>query len=183
MIFYDRLEPSHLEFIAAQKMFFVGSAPLAAEGHVNVSPKGLDSFVILDDNRVAYIDLGGSGVETQAHARENGRLCIMFCAFEGKPLIVRLYGTGTAHPFGTAGFDELRDSFPAVTVPVRGIIELEIHKVQDSCGWGVPLYDFVGDRKLLTNHNGSRTQAEHMERRYLTNEKSIDGLPGLTRPE
>ena len=182
MKFYDQLAPHHLEFIAAQKMFFVASAPLAAEGHVNLSPKGLDSFVILGEDRVAYIDLGGSGVETQAHLRENGRLCIMFCSFEGAPLITRLYGTGRAHPYGTAEFDLLRQHFPGVTVPVRGIIELSVKSVQDSCGWGVPLYDFVGERKQLTDHNGSRTQDEHMERRYLTNESSIDGLPGLTRP-
>ena len=182
MKFYDNLAPHHHEFIAAQKMFFVGSAPLASEGHVNVSPKGLESLVVLGDNRVAYIDLGGSGIETQAHTRENGRMCMMFCAFEGNPLILRLYGKGIAHPYGTDAYDGLREHFPAVTVPVRGIIELEITKVQDSCGWGVPLYDFVGDRKLLTDHNGSRTQDEHMERRYLTNESSIDGLPGLTRP-
>jgi len=113
---YDSLKDPHRDFIAGQHIFFVGSAPLAADGHVNVSPKGLDSFTILDDTTVAYLDLGGSGIETHAHILENGRLCIMFCAFDGDPNILRLYGRGRAHPYATTRFEELRPHFPAVTV-------------------------------------------------------------------
>jgi hypothetical protein len=178
---FEELTPRHQRFIAGQKIFFVGSAPLSAEGHVNVSPKGLDSFAILDARRVAYLDLGGSGIETHAHLRENGRLCVMFCAFEGKPLILRLYGRGRAHTFGTPGFDALRHHFPSVQVPVRGLIELGITRVQDSCGWGVPLYQYQGDRDQLTKHNAERSQEAFLERRLETNAESLDGLPGLTR--
>jgi len=179
---YEALEAKHRDFIARQQMFFVGSAPLTGDGHVNVSPKGLDSFAVIDSKRVAYIDLGGSGIETQAHIQENGRLCIMFCAFDGDPLILRLYGRAHAHPYGSAGFDALRERFGGIDVPVRGIISLDITRVQDSCGWGVPLYDHKGHRDHLLNHNSKRTQEEHMERRYASNGESIDGLPGLVRP-
>ena len=97
---YEHITDAQSELIARQHMFFVATAPLAEDGHVNLSPKGLDSFVVLGPDRVAYLDLGGSGIETHAHLRENGRICLMFCAFDGDPLIVRLYGRGTAHAFG-----------------------------------------------------------------------------------
>jgi hypothetical protein len=179
---FERISESHRELIEKQKIFFVASAPLAADGHVNVSPKGLDSLAVLDENRVAYLDLGGSGIETHAHMLENGRLCIMFCAFEGDPKILRLYGRGQAHAFGTTGFDELRSHFRTIEVPVRGIIDLRVSRVQESCGWGVPLYEFKGFRDRLLEHNASRTQEEYLERRYRSNGQSIDGLPGLQRP-
>lgn len=179
---FESINESHRELISGQKIFFVGSAPLSTEGHVNISPKGLDSFVILGENRVAYVDFGGSGIETHAHMRENARLCIMFCAFEGSPKILRLYGRGQTHVFGSSAFDELRPSFTGIEVPVRGIIELDVSRVQESCGWGVPLYEFQGQRDRLLEHNANRTQEEFMERRYGTNAKSIDGLPGLERP-
>lgn len=179
---FDSLSGRHRDFIAAQKMFFVGTAPLSPEGCVNVSPKGLDTFAVLDERRVAYLDLGGSGIETHAHVQENGRLCVMFCAFEGDPLILRLYGRATAHAWGSPGFEALREAFPNVAVPVRGIIELGITRVQESCGWGVPLYAYQGDRSHLTTHNAKRTQEAFFERRLETNAKSLDGLPGLIRP-
>ncbi|MFT5287443.1 MAG: hypothetical protein ACI8TQ_003629 [Planctomycetota bacterium] len=182
MDLFDDLNSSQQDFIRAQKVFFVASAPLSGEGRVNLSPKGLDSLAILSSTRLAYIDLGGSGIETHAHMLENGRLSMMFCAFENPPLILRVYGTGEAHPFGTEGFDALRPLFPAIEVPVRGIIELNLNLVQESCGWGVPLYDFKGQRDTLVKHNASRTQEFHTERRYDSNAKSLDGLPGLTRP-
>jgi len=176
---FESLKERHLRFIAEQKMFFVGSAPLSPEGHVNVSPKGHDAFAILDANRVAYIDLGGSGIETHSHMQENGRLCIMFCAFAGKPLILRLYGRGQAHAYGSPEFEALRSHFPGVDVPVRGIIELEITRVQDSCGWAVPYYEYQGDRTRLLEHNAERSQQAFIEHRLETNARSVDGLPGL----
>lgn len=175
----DEIGPKVAAFIDAQRMFFVATAPLSAEGHVNVSPKGYTSFARLDPRRVAYIDLGGSGIETHAHLRENGRICLMFCAFEGDPLILRLYGKGRAHQYGTPEFDALRPHFPEIDVPVRGIIEVDLTRVQRSCGWGVPNFEYLGDRDILKNHNAARTQEEHMARRIASNGSSIDGLPGL----
>jgi len=178
---YDEIGDKQAAFIRSQKMFFVASAPLAPDGHVNLSPKGYEAFAILAPRRVAYIDLGGSGIETHAHLNENGRICLMFCAFEGDPLILRLYGDGYSHPYGTAKFDALRAHFPAVEVPVRGIIEVEVERIQDSCGFGVPFYEYQGERDTLLKFNAKRSQETLMERRYRTNAESIDGLPGLTR--
>ena len=175
----EEIGPKEEAFIDAQRMFFVATAPLSAEGHVNVSPKGYASFALLDARRVAYIDLGGSGIETHAHLRENGRICLMFCAFEGDPLILRLYGEGRAHQYGTSEFEALRCHFPEIDVPVRGIIEVSLTRVQRSCGWAVPNYAYAGDRDVLLKHNAKRTQAEYMARRIAANASSIDGLPGL----
>lgn len=179
---HPQLLERHHHFIQQQHLFFVATAPLSADGHVNVSPKGYDAFVVLDPKRVAYADLGGSGIETHAHAQENGRICIMFCGFEEVPLILRLYGRAQAHTYGTAPFAALRDHFPAITGPVRGIIEVQLTRVQDSCGWGVPYYTYRGDRERLRDHNAARTQEAFMERRFASNSTSIDGLPGLIKP-
>ncbi len=176
---FDSLKDRHKKFIADQHIFLVATAPLASDGHVNLSPKGHDSLAILDANRVAYIDLGGSGIETHAHLKQNGRICLMFCAFEGKPLILRLYGKGRPHQHGSRQFDALRANFPAIDVPVRGIIEIELTRVQDSCGWAVPLYEFKGERSRLLEHNAERTQEAFTARRIETNGTSIDGLSGL----
>ena len=175
----EEIGPKEAAFIDAQRMFFVATAPLSVEGHVNVSPKGYASFARLDARRVAYVDLGGSGIETHAHLRENGRICLMFCAFEGDPLILRLYGEGRAHQYGTPEFEALRGHFPEIDVPVRGIIEVSVTRVQRSCGWAVPNYEYAGDRDMLRRHNAKRGQAEFMLRRIETNAFSIDGLPGL----
>jgi hypothetical protein len=180
---YTELTDRHRAFIETQQMFFVATAPLAEEGHVNLSPKGLDSFAVLGPDRVAYIDLGGSGIETHAHLRENGRICLMFCAFAGKPLILRLYGRGRAHLYGEPGFDALRDRFAHIDVPVRGVIEVELDRVQDSCGWGVPLYDYVGQRERLVDAVSQASQADHIARVYEKNARSIDGLPGAVKAD
>src|SRR5262245_25843472 len=110
---YDAIDASLADFIRAQRMFFVATAPLDAEGHVNLSPKGLDSFAIIDPHTVAYLDLTGSGVETIAHLRENGRITICFCAFEGPPKTLRLYGSGSVIPRGEPEFEALAARFPA----------------------------------------------------------------------
>lgn len=178
----DEIGPAEARFIATQHMFFVATAPLSADGHVNVSPKGYASFAQLDAKRVAYIDLGGSGIETHAHLRENGRICLMFCAFEGNPLILRLYGRGRGYPHGTPEFDALRPHFPEIDVPVRGIIDVAVTRVQRSCGYAVPKFEFVEDRSRLLEHNAKRTQEEFTAHRIATNGVSIDGLPGLETP-
>ncbi|MFP6654143.1 MAG: pyridoxamine 5'-phosphate oxidase family protein [Myxococcota bacterium] len=178
----DEIRAKEAAFIDAQKIFFVATAPLSADGHVNLSPKGYTSFARLDSRRVAYIDLGGSGIETHAHLRENGRICLMFCAFEGDPLILRLYGRGKAHQYGTSNFDVLRPNFPEIEVPVRGIIEVGLTSIQRSCGWAVPNYDFVSDRETLRDYSAKRTQDEFMARQVVANRSSLDGLPGLDGP-
>ena len=131
-------------------MFFVASAPLQADGHVNLSPKGLDSFRIIDERTVMYLDLTGSGAETVAHLKENGRITIMFCAFSGNPQIVRLFGTGSPIDPGAVGWDAAIARFPTYPA-VRSVIAVDIHMVGSSCGFGVPLMDLVSDRgRLLT---------------------------------
>ena len=177
---YERLDDKLTDFIRRQKLFFVATAPLAGDGSVNVSPKGYDSLAILDDRTVAYVDLGGSGVETHAHVRENGRITLMFCAFEGPANIVRLYGTGESVAFGEPGFAEKMALFPGFE-RARNVVTVRIHRVSDSCGWGVPFFEFKSEREQLRRWVDNRTQEEWEARRYDSNAVSIDGLPGLTR--
>jgi hypothetical protein len=179
---YDKLDPKLRDFIAAQKMFFVATAPLSAKGTVNVSPKGYDSFVIIDDQTVAWLDLGGSGIETLAHLRENGRITLMWCAFEGAANILRIQGKGAAVTFDEPGFVDLLKLFPGHQ-RARSIVTVKIERIADSCGWGVPLYDFAGERDQLRRWVDNRSEAEWRERRYASNAESVDGLPGLVRPE
>jgi hypothetical protein len=165
-------------FIAAQHMYFVATAPLDADGHVNLSPKGLDTLRVLGARRVAYLDYVGSGSETIAHLRENGRIVLMFCAFEGPPKIVRLHGHGVVLQPGHADYDELQPLFPPAPAG-RSVIDITVHRVSDSCGFGVPLYGFNGHRSQLQawcdrkGADGLRTY--QIER----NATSIDGLPAV----
>ena len=163
-------------FIEAQQIFFVASAPLAAEGHVNVSPKGLDSLRVLGPLRVAYLDLTGSGNETSAHLRENGRLTLMFCALAGPPRILRLYGTGAAALPGSAAWAELRPLFPGHP-GARQLIVAEIARVQTSCGFGVPLYEYTGQRDTLLRFAATKGEEGLETYREQKNARSIDGLP------
>ncbi|MEE9347793.1 MAG: pyridoxamine 5'-phosphate oxidase family protein [Robiginitomaculum sp.] len=179
---YETIEPKLEAFIKAQKMFFVATAPLSGEGHVNLSPKGYDSFAILNPAKVAYLDLGGSGIETQAHITENGRITIMFCAFEGKANIVRLFGTAKVFDFGHPDFAQKLAAFPGHD-RARSIFEIALDRIQDSCGWGVPFYEFKGERDQLKRSNANRSYDDWAEHRYKTNSLSIDGLPGLKRPK
>lgn len=178
---YDSIDERVTAFIEAQKMFFIATAP-SGHGHVNVSPKGHDTFRILGPHEVAFLDLGGSGIETVAHLRQNGRITFMFCAMEGPANIMRLYGRGHTVCFDDPGFDEKLALFPKFP-KARAVITAKISRIQDSCGWGVPLYDFEGERDQLIRTNEHRTEEEWRERRYVSNALSIDGLPGLIRPE
>lgn len=178
---YDALDDRLIAFIKAQKMFFVATAPLGAEGHVNMSPKGYDSLVVLGERKVAWLDLGGSGAETLAHVRENGRITLMFCAYDGAPLILRLYGKAQATTMDDAGFAEKLAWFPGFD-RARAVIEVDITRISDSCGWGIPFYEFKGERDQLRRWVDHRPYEEWAERRYLSNETSIDGLPALVRP-
>ncbi len=162
-------------FIEAQRMFFVASAPLSPEGHVNLSPKGLDSLRVLGPDRVAYLDLTGSGNETSAHLRENGRITLMFCAFDGPPRILRLYGRGAVALPGSPAWDELRPGF-GDHPGARQLIVATIDRVQTSCGFAVPLYDYAGQRDVLTKWATVKGEAGLAEYRRERNARSIDGL-------
>jgi hypothetical protein len=146
---------------------------------VNLSPKGYDSLAILDERTIAYADLGGSGIETHAHVRENGRITLMFCAFEGPANIVRIYGRGEAVGFDHPGFAAAMTAFPNVE-RARGVITVHIESVADSCGWGVPFFDFRGEREQLRRWVEAKPFDEWAQRRREANAASIDGLPGLS---
>lgn len=167
-----------VEWIARQHMFFVATAPLHADGHVNLSPKGLDTFAVLGPDRVAYLDLTGSGAETIAHLRENGRITIMFCAFSGPPRILRLYGTGSVVTVDDARWATASAPF-AVLPGARAVIEVDVHRVADSCGYAVPRYDFVEDRRRLVEWAEAKEPAGLVEYRRARNARSIDDLPGF----
>lgn len=164
------------EWLRAQPMFFVATAP-SAGGHVNVSPKGYDVLRVLDDRTVAYLDLTGSGVETIAHVRENGRITLMWCAFEGKGRIVRIAGRGRVHELGSPRFAELAPRFPSLPGS-RSIIEVEADRIATSCGDGVPLMEFVGHRDRLLDWARAKGEDGLAEYRTTKNAQSIDGLPG-----
>jgi hypothetical protein len=166
------------EFMRVQTMFFVASAPLDAHGHVNLSPKGLDTFRILGPTTVAYLDLTGSGVETIAHLRENGRIVIMFCAFQGPPNIVRLHGRGHVVEPSDGEFASLQAHFP-VFESTRSIIVVEVSSVSESCGYGVPLMQHEGVRPQLRAWAQSKGPEGLQAYRQEKNRVSIDGLPGV----
>jgi hypothetical protein len=166
------------EFIAAQHMFFVGTAPVGAAGHVNVSPKGMATFRILGPGEVAYLDYVGSGAETIAHLRENGRIVLMFCAFEGPPKILRLHGHGQVIEPGDQDFDSLRSSFEPGP-GVRCIIRVDVTRISDSCGYGVPLYRHEGQRSQLEAWAQRKGPEALIEYQRELNGASIDGLPAL----
>lgn len=166
----------HREFIEKQKMFFVATAPLNKEGHVNLSPKGLDSFRVLSPTLVAYMDITGSGNETSAHILENGRITFMFCAFDGPPNILRLYGKGRTILPGDAEWPELSGHF-TLHMSTRQIIVAEIHMVQTSCGYSVPLYNFTGLRDHADKWAEKKGEKGLEEYKQEKNRVSIDGLP------
>ena len=177
---YEGIDERLAAFLLRQPVFFVATAPLAADGHVNVSPKGLaGSFAILGERRVAYLDLTGSGIETVAHLRENGRIVVMFNAFAGAPRIVRLHGTGAVRPVGSAAFAELRPHFPDLP-GVRAIIDVDVTRISDSCGYGVPEMRLVGERTRLTYGLAAREEQGTLSSYQADkNARSLDGLPGL----
>lgn len=165
-------------FIERQPLFFVATAPVAAGGHVNLSPKGLDALRVLGPREVAYLDLVGSGAETIAHVRENGRITLMFCAFEGPPTIVRLYGTGEVVEPQDPAFDLLRSLFGSGTGG-RSVVRVRVHRVSDSCGFGVPLLEYRGQRAQLADWTDRKDPAALRDYQRQKNASSIDGLPAL----
>ena len=165
-------------FLERQPMFFVATAPLAREGMVNVSPKGLPSFTVLDARTVAYLDLTGSGAETVAHVRENGRIVLMFCAFEGDANIVRLHGQGTVLEPGDAGFDDLLARFPPHP-GTRSIIRVAVTRISESCGFGVPVMRYEADRPELRQWAEGKGPEGMRAYREKKNRVSLDGLPSI----
>ena len=179
---YDSLDDKLRSFIEKQKMFFVASAPLAEDGLVNLSPKGMDgTFRILDDKTVAYLDFVGSGIETIAHVRQNGRMTIMFCAFQGSPKILRLYGKGEVIERSDPEFDELAPHFPDIP-GARAVIRLRCERIADACGYAVPLMDYRQDRRTLAEYNERKGPEQLRDYQEKKNRLSLDGLPGLVGP-
>jgi Pyridoxamine 5'-phosphate oxidase len=176
---HDGIGPELRAFLERQPMFFVATAPLTPDGHVNVSPKGLDgTFAVVDPHRVAYLDLTGSGIETVAHVRENARITLMFCAFDGPARIVRLSGRGavaTCEEPGLAEHAARLDTYPGA----RAVVTVELDRVADSCGYGVPRMTLVGQRERLVTALESRGVAGLADYRAERNAFSIDGLPGI----
>lgn len=176
---YPEINGALRKFIQAQSVFFVATAPLDANGHINVSPKGLDTFRILGPRTVAYLDIFGSGVETLAHLRDNGRIVLMFCAFQGTPKILRLHGRGRAVEPQEAEFAALQEHFPLYE-GTRAIMVVEVTRISDSCGYGVPLLKYEAERPDLPAWCRKRgTEGLKIYRREK-NRQSIDGLPGVT---
>lgn len=171
---FEALTPRHIEFIKAQKIFFVATA--AEDGLINLSPKGLDSLRVLDDHRVLWLNLTGSGNETAAHLKKVNRMTIMFCAFEGKPLILRLYGTVKVYHKRDAEWADYIDLFPP-QIGARQLMEVQIDMVQTSCGYAVPLMEFKEDRTVLDDwaaHKGEEGIKEYWKEK---NTASLDGFP------
>jgi len=171
----DEIKTIHKTFIEKQHMFFVASAPLSENGHVNLSPKGMDSFRVLSPNKVAYLDFISSGNETSAHTLENGRITFMFCSFDGSPQILRLYGQGKVILPNMSEWNKISNNFE-LTSAVRQIIVADIHRVQTSCGFGVPIFEFKGQRdihKKWADKMGNEKLEKYMIENNLV---SLDGL-------
>ena len=178
---YEELSPELIKFIQSQALFFVGTAPRDCHGHVNISPKGLDSLRVIDSITLAYLDLTGSGVETISHIKDNGRLVMMFCAFDGKPMILRVHGRGEVLESDSVEFKRLRPKFGDLP-GVRSIIKLTAIRIADSCGWNVPLYEYKGTRDYYQQYADKLGPEGIREGQMAANMTSIDGLEGLSKP-
>jgi hypothetical protein len=176
---FDRIDESMAAWVGQQHLFFVSTAPLQADGLLNCSPKGLNTFRILGPRQVAYLDLTGSGVETIAHLRENGRIVVMFCALEGAPKIVRFHGQGEVLEPHHPEFSPLRPLFPALP-GVRSIIRINVQRISDSCGFGVPRYEYQAERDALCKYAEKQGPLGMEAYRAKNNAHSLNGLPGVT---
>jgi hypothetical protein len=171
---FQQISKAHREFIAGQKIFFVATA--MEEGRINLSPKGIDTFRVVDGNRVVWLNLTGSGNETATHIQHVNRMTLMFCAFEGPPKILRLYGKARAFHPGDSEFKEMLTLFPEIP-GTRQFVEMEVELVQTSCGMGVPLMEFQGNRNdliLWAREKGEEGLRDYREQKNTT---SLDGLP------
>ncbi|USP79645.1 uncharacterized protein yc1106_06919 [Curvularia clavata] len=191
-VYYETIPDSLVSWIHSQHMFWVGTAPLSGQGHINISPKGGQQFGVIDERTFWYMDMTGSGVETHAHLHEkgNGRICVMFTAFSGPPKIVRIWGTGTPLENGTPEYTSFISAHKIEpSFSTRSIILVSVHQCGTSCGFSVPYYDFVGHRDILDKHFAAKEkkyregdEKESMDRYWAwKSQKSIDGLPGMKR--
>jgi hypothetical protein len=175
---FEEVTPEIRDWISAQRMFFVATAPTSPTGLLNCSPKGMDTFRILGPREVGYLDLTGSGIETAAHLAENRRIVFMFCAFDGPPKIVRFHGYGEYLLPGSAGFEQIVGKFQ-VLPGMRGIVLASVTRIADSCGFSVPRYEFVEERDTLVRWAESKGADGVQQYRESHNAQSIEGLPGL----
>lgn len=173
---FDGIDAALGEWLEAQPMFFVATAPAGRDGHVNVSPKGLDTFRVLGEHEVVYQDLTGSGSETIAHLRDNGRITLMFCAYAGPPRIVRLHGRGEVVLPGAAAYTRLQEQFDP-HVGTRAYIRVAVERLSSSCGYAVPLMEFAGPRDVLDKWSAKKGPDGLADYRAERNATSIDGLP------
>lgn len=175
---YDEIDERIAHWVGKQKVFFVATAPMAEDGLINCSPKGLDTLRITGPRELAILDIGGSGIETVAHLRQNRRIVVMLCAFEGPPRIFRFHGLGDVIEAGDDGFAGLLARFSGFD-SARSIIRVAVTRISDSCGFGVPRYEFRAERDAMMKWVGSKTPEEMSQYRAQNNRVSIDGLPGL----
>ena len=175
---FKEIDKRMQRWIERQRLFFVSTAPLAGDGKINCSPKGLDSLRVLGPLQLVYADTGGSGIETVAHLKENGRIVIMLCAFEGPPKIFRFYGRGRSVEPHEKDFETLLALFPDMPT-VRNFVVVYIDCIRDSCGYGVPLYEFKSERDSLRNWCNDKSEEELLAYRIDRNARSLDDLPGL----
>ncbi len=180
---YQSIDKRIQTWIDQQHMFFVATAPLAGNGSVNLSPKGKDTLRVIDEHTLAFIDSGGSGIETVAHIRENGRIVIMMCAFNGPPKIYRFHGTGTVVFAGETDFEQLVSHFDLGVGGLRSIIRIDVSRISDSCGFGVPVLEFQAERDIGRKYLATRGVVQTREYLAEENAQSIDGLPGITSAE
>ncbi|KAG0042113.1 hypothetical protein BGZ83_000882 [Gryganskiella cystojenkinii] len=185
--FFDEISEEHAQWIKKQKIFFVATAPASVKGTVNTSPKGHDSLRVLGPNKVCYLELSGSGIETQSHLEENGRITLMMMAFEGGPRIMRLIGRGRVVRVDSPEYRDLiakhyqneESQSLAKSTGQRGIIMVDVRKVGTSCGYAVPYFDYRGERPTLLNAFSKRDEDTVTEYWRTKNGKSLDGLPGM----
>jgi Pyridoxamine 5'-phosphate oxidase len=176
----ENIDSELAAWIAQQRVFFVATAPLSPSGHINASPKGGETFRVLGPLEVAYQDYTGSGAESAAHLRENGRIVILFCAFDGPPKVVRLHGHGTVITPDHSRFAELGSLFPAHP-GTRAFMHVSVTRVSSSCGYAVPFFDFRGHREALDRWTASQSPEKLEAYRATKNQRSIDGLPAFNR--
>ena len=175
---YTEINEKIQSWIERQRIFFVATAPMSGDSLLNCSPKGLDCFRVLGPTEIGYVDTGGSGIETVSHLRENGRIVIMMCAFEGPPKIFRFYGQGRVVEPHDEEFTSLVARFPEMPA-IRNFVIVDVELILDSCGYGVPFYEYKGERESLPNWCAAKTEDELLSYRIEKNAKSLDGLSGL----